>query len=137
MINGIAKNHGINGVISNYAQWHHDRNLVDGATDNAQFEKLLEEVIELYMCINPRKASSVATNEIMEMVAKLHHKGRIKTESDKSNLPDAIGDINVVLVNYSERHGFTMLNAFNRSWGDIKDRKGMMIDGMFVKEADL
>lgn len=137
MINGTAKNHGINGMVNNFAQWHHDRNLVDGATDNAQFEKLLEEVIELYMCINPGRLPSDATNEIMEMVARLHHKGRIKTEGDKSNLPDAVGDINVVLVNYSERHEFTMLDAFNRSWGDIKDRKGKMINGMFVKESDL
>lgn len=121
----------------NFAQWHHDRNLVEGATDEAQFIKLIEEVIELYMCLNPGQSPETAALIIGNIVLHLLNKGRIKTETDHSNLPDAVGDINVVLTNFMERHGITPQEAFARSWGDIKDRKGRMIDGQFVKEADL
>lgn len=121
----------------NFAQWHHDRNLVEGATDETQFIKLLEEVIELYMCLNPGLSALYAACNVRNHVADLLNKNRIKPEVDHSNLPDAIGDINVVLTNFMERHGITPQEAFARSWGDIKDRKGRMVDGQFVKEADL
>lgn len=120
-----------------YAQWHHDRNLVDGATDNAQFTKLMEEVIELYMCINPGESPLEAKVSIENVVHDLWKRNRIKTEADHSNMPDAVGDINVVLTNFMERHGFTPQEAFSRAWCDIEHRKGRMIDGQFVKESDL
>lgn len=137
MINDKVRNINIDIMYSNFAKWHHDRNLVEGATDNAQFVKLVEEVIELYMCINPGHTPLEAKVTMENIIHDLWKRGRIKTEIDTSNLPDAVGDINVVLTNYSERHEFTMGQALYRAWQDIKDRKGRMIDGQFVKEQDL
>ena len=34
-------------ITNKIAQWHHDRNLIDGSTDQAQFLKLIEETGEL------------------------------------------------------------------------------------------
>jgi NTP pyrophosphatase (non-canonical NTP hydrolase) len=86
-------------------QWHKDRNLIEGSTDKQQFMKLLEEVFELQRNIN-----------------------------DKKCLKDDIGDIIVVLINIAERNNLTILECLEQAYEDIKDRKGKMVDGIFVKE---
>lgn len=88
--------------------WHRDRNLIDGATDKDQVCKLIQEVGEL--------SDNVC-------------KGR--------DIRDDIGDIIVVLVNIAERHGLSLTECVELAYNDIKDRKGRMVDGIFVKEDDL
>ena len=43
----------------------------------------------------------------------------------------------VVLTILAEQMGFTIEACIEMAWDEIKDRKGRMIDGVFVKEADL
>ena len=88
--------------------WHHERNLIHGSTDQAQFVKLMEEVGEL--------ARSIAKGKSVE---------------------DDIGDILVVLINIAERNKTSLMECLEVAYGEIKHRKGKMIDGVFVKEADL
>ncbi len=52
-------------------------------------------------------------------------------------MKDDIGDIMVVLINIMERNNYSMMDCLETAWIDIKDRKGKMVDGIFVKEADL
>ena len=94
--------------IDNVVQWHHDRNLIDGSTDKDQTLKLLQELGEL--------SDSVC-------------KGK--------DIKDDIGDMLVVMLNITTRNGISLSECLARAWDDIKDRKGKMIDGIFVKEADL
>ncbi len=86
-------------------QWHRDRNLVDGSTDHQQFEKLLEEVEELRLNI-----------------------------MNSQPIVDDVGDIIVVLINLCERNGLTLKECMAHAYNDIKDRRGQMVDGLFVKE---
>lgn len=88
-------------------QWHHDRNLIEGADDKTQFAKLIQECGEL-------------SDNIC--------KGK--------DVRDDIGDIMVVLINIAERNGTTLTECLQVAYDDIKDRKGRMVDGVFVKEAD-
>ena len=88
-------------------QWHIDRNLIDGATDKDQVCKLIQEVGEL--------SDSVC-------------KGR--------DVSDDIGDCIVVLINIAVRNGLTLEQCMAQAYNDIKDRKGRMVDGIFVKETD-
>ena len=92
-------------VIENIKQWHYDRNLIEGSTDLDQFGKLIEEVDEL-------EASLVM---------------------NKSPVDD-IGDIAVVLINIAERNGLSFKQCLDHAYTDIKDRKGKMVGGVFVKE---
>lgn len=85
--------------------WHHDRNLVHGSTDQAQFVKLVEEVGEL--------AGNIARGKCVK---------------------DDIGDIIVVLINIAERNNLTVSECVEQAYNDIKDRNGRMVDGVFVKE---
>jgi NTP pyrophosphatase (non-canonical NTP hydrolase) len=94
--------------IDNVVQWHHDRNLIDGSTDKDQTLKLLQELGEL--------SDSVC-------------KGK--------DIKDDIGDMLVVMLNITTRNGVTLSECLARAWDDIKDRKGKMVDGIFVKEEDL
>ena len=94
--------------IDNVVQWHRDRNLIDGSTDKDQVLKLMQELGEL--------SDSVC-------------KGK--------DIKDDIGDMLVVMLNIVTRNGVTLSECLARAWDDIKDRKGKMIDGIFVKEEDL
>ena len=106
--NTIPRNVGTKTHVEMITQWHHDRNLINGSTDKDQFCKLMQEAGEL--------SDSIC-------------KGK--------DVSDDIGDMMVVLINIAERNGLTISNCLEKAWNDIKDRKGKMIDGVFVKEADL
>jgi hypothetical protein len=43
----------------------------------------------------------------------------------------------VVLINIAERNNISITECLDQAWHDIKDRKGKMIDGIFVKEGDV
>ena len=88
-------------------QWHKDRNLIDGSTDKDQYMKLIQEAGEL--------SDSLC-------------KGK--------DIKDDIGDMMVVLINIMVRNNLTMEECLSVAYDDIKDRKGRMIDGIFVKEGD-
>ena len=50
------------------------------------------------------------------------------------DIADDIGDIMVVLINIAERNGVTLEDCLAVAYDDIKDRKGKMVDGVFIKE---
>lgn len=119
------------------AWWHDERNLVKGSTDKAQFNKLFEEFVEVYMALHPNTGAYECVEDLKSKLDDMFQKDRIKTDPDGSTLADSIGDVNVVLINHALRNGLTMQECLAKALIDIKDRKGKMIDGVFVKEADL
>jgi NTP pyrophosphatase (non-canonical NTP hydrolase) len=88
-------------------EWHQARNLIDGSSDKDQFAKLIQEC-----------------GELSESICK-----------DRS-VADDIGDIMVVLINIAARNNLNLNQCLGTAYNDIKDRKGRMVDGVFVKEAD-
>ena len=95
-------------LVERIKTWHHDRNLIDGATDKDQVCKLIQEVGEL--------SDNVC-------------KGR--------DITDDIGDCIVVLVNIAERNGLSLTECVEQAYNDIKNRKGRMVDGIFIKEENV
>jgi NTP pyrophosphatase (non-canonical NTP hydrolase) len=94
-------------LIELVSRWHHDRNLIEGATSKDQVLKLIQEV-----------------GELSDSVCK------------QQDVKDDIGDCLVILINIAEREGTTLEECLAVAYEDIKDRKGKMIDGIFVKEGD-
>ena len=90
--------------------WAHERNIINGATMQAQFVKLIEEIGELAEGIS---------------------KGRPEV------IMDCIGDAVVVLTILAAQHGVTIEDCIEIAWNEIKDRKGRMVGGTFLKESDL
>lgn len=98
--------------IDDIFNWGIQRNLTaeGGATSLAQVTKLIEEV-----------------GEIKEGIE----------ENNRDKVVDGIGDSLVVLVQLARLAGVSFDEALAKAWNDIKDRKGEMKCGVFVKETDL
>lgn len=92
-------------LVAKIEQWHYDRNLIDGASDKDQVCKLIQEV-----------------GELSDNVCK------------QRDVADDIGDCMVVLINIAVRNNLTLEHCLEVAYNDIKNRKGQIIDGIFVKE---
>jgi NTP pyrophosphatase (non-canonical NTP hydrolase) len=91
-------------------RWAHDRNLIEGTTPDKQFIKLVEEI-----------------GEVAETLAK-----------DKPhNFKLEMGDMLVVMTILAAQKGTNLNECLALAWNKIKDRKGRMVEGYFVKEDDL
>tara|TARA_X000001382_G_scaffold128422_1_gene118087 strand:+ start:2096 stop:2383 length:288 start_codon:yes stop_codon:yes gene_type:complete len=86
-------------------QWHEDRNLIAGSTDKDQVLKLAQEL-----------------GELSDSVCK------------EKDMRDDLGDMLVVMINIMKRNNITIEECLQKAYDDIKDRKGRMVDGIFVKE---
>ena len=96
-------------VIELIKQWVIDRNL-QTADPKVQMCKTIEELGELARAIN---------------------------KGDVAEQIDGIGDVVVTLVCISQQLGLDFTECVEAAYDEIKDRKGKMIGGVFVKEADL
>lgn len=56
---------------------------------------------------------------------------------DRYGEVDAVGDILVVLIGYCMQRDLDIMDCLASAYEEIKDRKGKVIDGIFVKEVDL
>ena len=90
-------------------KWAIDRGIQSGNPE-AQMVKLLEEAGELASGINKNKLDLII---------------------------DSIGDVYVVLVILCMQLGLDINDCIRVAYYEIKDRKGKMINGTFVKEEDL
>lgn len=54
---------------------------------------------------------------------------------DINGIIDGIGDVFVTLVILSEIVGVDIEDCIDAAWDEIKDRKGKMVDGVFVKDV--
>ena len=50
---------------------------------------------------------------------------------------DAIGDMYVVLTILARQMDISLEQCVDVAYNEIKDRKGLMVNGVFVKESDL
>ena len=56
---------------------------------------------------------------------------------DRAEEIDAVGDIMVVLIGYCMQRNLSLQMCLESAYEEIKDRKGRVVDGIFIKEADL
>lgn len=92
----------------NIRAWAEARNIIGGCTSRDQFLKLTEEVGELAQAI-------------------------LKDDGDE--FVDAIGDCVVVLTILADQYGTTIERCIEHAWNEIKDRKGRIVNGTWVKES--
>lgn len=97
-------------LIQHVISWAQERNLIEGSTPKAQLLKTLEELGELAKAIN---------------------------KDDLAGVVDGVGDVLVTLIILCAQKGLTVEQCLSAAYEEIKDRRGRMVDGVFVKEADL
>jgi len=94
-------------LINKVEQWAHDQNIINGSDSKTQMLKLISEIGELADNIN---------------------KGR--------DCRDDIGDCLVVLTIIAAQQGITLMDCLSVAYNDIKQRKGVLYDGVFIKDTD-
>lgn len=99
-----------NPQFDNIREWAEARNLIEGSRPVSQVCKLVEELGELATGVNKGKNDLIA---------------------------DGIGDAVVVLTILAKQCGLNIEDCIELAWNEIKDRKGRMVDGIFIKEQDL
>lgn len=90
--------------------WANERNLIHEENAKTQFIKLVEEVGEM---------------------------GKSLLKNNKEQLKDDFGDVQIVLIILAEQLGIDLDECLELAYNEIKDRKGKMIGGSFVKQSDL
>lgn len=99
----------MNSLTEQIKLWARQRDLHNASPDK-QMLKLMEEVGEL--------AEGLAKDRHMQVI-------------------DSIGDVYVVLTILSMQLGLDIEKCILTTYQEIADRKGKMINGVFVKESDL
>lgn len=123
-------------------QWGTDRKIDTQSTPALQMRKLLEEAGEL--------AGSIAwyekTKRDIEKYEFPTHLGtgdfttptKLVQQERKAieDFKDAVGDCVVVLTMMAQQYGIRIEDCIEQAYQEIKDRKGEMVDGVFVKQKE-
>ncbi|MDY0394765.1 MazG-like family protein [Virgibacillus halophilus] len=99
----------MNELIKLVEEWAKNKGL-DKADSSKQFLKVTEEVGEV--------AAALARGDV-------------------DLLRDGIGDVVVTLIILARQNDMDLYECLNQAYTEIADRKGQMVNGVFVKEADL
>ena len=94
-------------LVSDVLSWANDRNLINGGCPKSQMLKCVSEVGELADNVNKQ-----------------------------NDIRDDIGDVLVTLIILAAQHDLGLEQCLEVAYNDIKDRKGVMLDGVFIKEFD-
>jgi len=89
-------------------EWAYERGLYENGDAKTQALKLVEEVGETCRAI---------------------------LKEDKAEIIDGIGDCVVVLTNLAELNNVSIEDCIDAAYNEIKDRKGQMANGTYVKDA--
>lgn len=97
-------------LLEKVIKWGDDRGLTVPENSTGQLMKFIEEGGE---------------------IVKAHNKNKIE------DIIDGIGDVLVTLILYAETKNLDIEECLKSAYDEIKDRKGKLINGVFVKEEDL
>jgi len=102
-------------------QWAKDRNILENSNAIKQISKTqeeLDETLEALKKLDAHKGSDnlIVRSEIMNEVA------------------DGIGDMLVTIILLAKAVDLESLVCLEMAYNEIKNRKGKMVDGLFVKE---
>lgn len=96
-------------LVASTLKWANDRNLILGSDSKSQLLKTMSELGELADGINKRRPAEIK---------------------------DGIGDVLVTLIIVAAQEGLSVEECLAAAYEEIKDRKGRMVDGVFIKEGD-
>ena len=90
-------------------QWAEARKIIPNATPQAQLNKCLEELAELF---------------------------KAESQNNIPGIKDGVGDVVVCLINYCALKDIDLTECLELAYNEIKDRTGtLMPDGTFVKDT--
>ena len=121
-------------LINNVIQWAADRDILNGSNALKQLDKTSEELNELQRALGQwyMLDALVACDAITPTSAVKQTQHEVELE-----VMDAYGDILVTLIIAARLDGIDIQDALASAWNTIKDRKGRLVNGKFVKEESL
>lgn len=75
--------------------------------------------------------------QMLKLVEEVGEIARGLARADLDQVIDSIGDVYVVLTILSMQLDLDIRDCIAAAYEEIKDRKGEMVNGVFVKESDL
>lgn len=103
-------------------EWAEEKGILEKATPLAQVNKTQEELTETRDAILAKEIKTAAG---------------ISSDEEQHEIIDGIGDQLVTLIILAELCGTDIMTCLNTAYLEIKDRKGKIINGTFVKQSDL
>jgi len=94
-------------------QWAKDRNILENSNAIKQISKTQEEL-----------------DETLDALKRLE-----QGEESMLEVADGIGDMLVTIILLAKIVGLNSVDCLSDAYDEIKDRKGKMINGLFVKNA--
>jgi len=106
-------------------EWAKEKGILEKATSLTQMKKTIEEVEET------RDALFAKQNNLETFI---NSKGQVK--NTKEEIKDGFGDILVTILIGCEMQKLNPLDCLETAYNVISKRKGVMKDGIFVKEDE-
>ena len=148
--------------IANVTQWAVARNLIEGATPQAQFLKLVEEISEVVKAETDDQFIDGIGDSLVVLTIMSAQLGFKFEDLDLENIniaerPDNVlvvlgslaegvakqkpeqakeSIIDLVLINIGAiaQTPFTLQQCYDAAYAEIKDRTGKMVDGVFIRD---
>ena len=112
---------------------------VEGIFNNdgrQSYETLARKIVNRFTGIGIVSAENAKT-QFMKVTEELGELAEGINKDKPEQVKDSLGDVLVTLILLAEDLNLNLLDCLNSAWNEIKDRKGEVKDGSFVKEEDL
>lgn len=104
--------------------------------DRESYETLARKIINRFSKIGIVKPENAKT-QFMKVTEELGELAEGINKDKPQQVKDSLGDVLVTLILLAEDLNLNLLDCLNFAWDEIKDRKGEIKNGSFVKEEDL
>ena len=74
------------------------------------------------------------TKQMLKVMEEVGEVASALAKDDKDELIDGIGDVVVTLIILAEQNGLTLKECLESAYGEIANRKGKTINGIFIKD---
>lgn len=117
-------------IMSNYVE------SVFNSDNKSSYETLARKIINRFTNIGIVSADNAKT-QFMKVTEELGELAEGINKDKPEQIKDSLGDVLVTLILLAEDLNLNLLDCLNSAWNEIKDRKGQVKNGSFVKEEDL
>ena len=78
-----------------------------------------------------------SARQMLKTVEEVGEVAQALAKGNQGSLCDGIGDVVVTLIILAQQNDMTINECLSQAWGEIKDRTGKTVDGVFIKSEDL
>lgn len=117
-------------IMSNYVEG------VFNSDNKSSYETLARKIINRFTNIGIVSSDNAKT-QFMKVTEELGELAEGINKDKPEQVKDSLGDVLVTLILLAEDLNLNLLDCLNSAWNEIKDRKGEVKNGSFVKESDL